>query len=165
MNFPLYISATNFEEGKTVYFNTGKLIPTLLASTSVPVLFRPIKYDGKMLLDGGILNNLPVEPFLDGKLPIVGVHVNPVQTVAIITSAMRIMERSFNLAVYSNVIERKKKCTLVIEPPALSDYSVYAYSKADEIFKIGFDYAMQQRQEVLAVLNDFIPSKSIKKSN
>lgn len=150
LNFPLFISATDFINGKTTYFNSGELIPTLLASTSVPVLFKPVKIKGDLFLDGGILNNLPVEPFLANDFPIIGVHVNPVSHVEI-NSAFKIMERSFHLAVYSNVIERMKKCSFLIEPPQLANYQIYSYSKADEIFQIGFDFAMAKRPQIEAV--------------
>jgi NTE family protein len=142
LNMELYISSTNICSGKTEYFNDGELIPALLASSSIPVLFKPINIKGQLYVDGGILNNLPVEPLLEKSLPIVGIHVNPVGEIETITSALKIMERSLNLAVYANIKERVKQCAFLIEPPALSAYSVYAYSKADEIFKIGYNYAL-----------------------
>lgn len=154
LSMKLYISSTNIYTGKTEFFSKGKLIPTLLASSSLPVIFRPIEIEGQLYLDGGILNNLPVEPFIGEKLPIVGVHVNPVSEVDTITSTLKIMERSFNLAVYANVIDRTKFCTFLFEPPMLGQYSVYAYSKANEVFKIGYDYARKEMKKLISILSD-----------
>ncbi|MEP7263588.1 MAG: patatin-like phospholipase family protein [Bacteroidota bacterium] len=153
LSMPLYISSTNIYKGKTEVFSKGKLIPALLASSSLPVLFKPIDINGQLYLDGGILNNLPVEPFLNSRIPIIGIHVNPVNEVASISSTLKIMERSFNLAVYANIIERIKKCTFLFEPAELGAYSVYAYSKADEIFKIGYKHATEKMPQFIRLLN------------
>ncbi len=144
LNMELNISSTNICSGKTEFFKDGELIPALLASSSIPVLFKPIDINGQLYVDGGILNNLPVEPLLEKNLPIVGIHVNPVEEIETISSAFKIMERSLNLAVYANIKERIKHCAFLFEPPALSAYSVYAYSKANEIFKIGYQYANEK---------------------
>lgn len=154
LSMPLYISSTNIYTGKTEYFSKGKLIPALLASTSLPVLFKPVNIDDQLYLDGGILNNLPVEPLLNSRNPIVGVHVNPVNKADAISSTLKIMERSFNLAVYANIIERIKQCTFLFEPRELSAYSVYAYSKADEIFKIGYKHACDRMPSFKRKINE-----------
>ena len=117
----------------------------MLASNSIPVIFKPIEYRNHILVDGGLLNNLPVEPLLNDKLPIIGVYVNPVAIAQKFSNTFRVMERCFNLAVYANVKERMQLCDLVIEPPELRKYSVHQFSKAEEIFSIGYDYAKSIR--------------------
>jgi NTE family protein len=152
LNFPLYISSTNIYSGKTEFFSSGQLIPPLLASTSLPVIFKPVEINGQLYLDGGILNNLPVEPLLDKGLPIIGVHVNPVDPVPSFSSTLKIMERSFNLAVYANIVDRINRCTFLFEPPGLCDFSVYSYSKADVIFRIGYEYAKEKTEKLISQL-------------
>jgi NTE family protein len=152
LNFPLYISSTDLYSGTTVFFNQGELIEPLLASSSIPVLFKPVKQDGRMLLDGGLLNNLPVEPFAESKIPLIGVHVNPVGPIDNLSSTIRIMERSLHLAVYANIIERMKKCTLVLEPEKLVGVSVYTYSKANTVFDIGYNYMLEKMSEIKKTL-------------
>lgn len=148
----LTISATNIINGTTVYFSEGELIMPLMAASSVPVVFRPVHYRNYIMLDGGLLNNLPVEPLLVDKLPIVGVHVNPVGEIAEFPNTLRVMERCFNLAVYTNVVARKQLCDVVIEPPELRKFSVNQYSKADEIFLIGYEYAKSRKKDLQYIL-------------
>lgn len=144
----LIVSATDIINGKSVYFTDGELIRPLLASCSIPVLFKPVEYRNHILLDGGLLNNLPVEPLLEFKLPIIGVHVNPVVVQTSFSNTFKVMERSFNLAIFTNVEERMRLCDLFIEPPELKKISVFQYSKAEEIFSIGYDYAKSIRKKV-----------------
>ena len=150
----LTVSATDIVNAKTIYFSSGELIRPLLAASSIPVIFKPVVFRDHTMLDGGLLNNLPVEPLLEDKLPIIGVHVNPVSTVEQFPNTLRIMERCFNLAVYTNVKERMRLCDLVIEPPELKRYSVHQYSKAEEIFLIGYNYAKSISKRIELIMNN-----------
>jgi len=141
LQYKLTVSATDIVHAQTVYFSEGELIIPLLAASSIPIIFKPVEYKNYKLLDGGLLNNLPVEPLLEDKLSIVGVHVNPVVEIQEFANTIKVMERSFNLAVYTNVKERIRLCDLLIEPPELRKFSVYHFSKSEEIFKIGYEYA------------------------
>ncbi len=47
---------------KLLHFPEGKLIETVIASASVPVIFEPVRINDSVYFDGGLLNNLPVEP-------------------------------------------------------------------------------------------------------
>lgn len=71
---PLTINATDIQAGQIVYFHEGELVRPLMASCCIPVLFEPVHINGRMLVDGGILNNLPVEPLLGKCGFVVGVH-------------------------------------------------------------------------------------------
>jgi len=69
---PLHIAATDINKGETKYFHEGPLLKVIQASSSIPVVFDPVNINGSVYIDGGILNNLPVEPLLgicaDGKV-------------------------------------------------------------------------------------------------
>src|ERR1035438_9121204 len=72
----LFVNATDFNQNRTVFFNTGKLLDCLTASASVPIIFNPVEMDDSLLVDGGLLNNLPVEPLISLCTTIIGSHVN-----------------------------------------------------------------------------------------
>ena len=76
LKIPLTIAATDLRRAKVVYFSQGELIKPLMASSCIPGMFDPILIDGHHYIDGGVLNNLPVEP-LDGVCDVViGVNCN-----------------------------------------------------------------------------------------
>ena len=58
----LYIPATNLIEGTERVFDEGQLIKPVLASAAFPGLFTPVLIDEIPYVDGGVLNNFPVEP-------------------------------------------------------------------------------------------------------
>jgi NTE family protein len=141
LKIPLIVSATDINEGHTDYFSSGELVKPLLASCALPVLFEPVMINKTQLLDGGILNNFPVEPFLEDDLALIGVHVNPWLAEERPDSAWKIMERSILLSIYGSMMMRKQHCQIFLEPDELKRFSIYDIDHAREIFKIGYQYA------------------------
>lgn len=56
----IYIWATDLNTGKYKIFHTGELIPPLMWSIALPVIFPPVKFGDYLLADGGIIDNFPV---------------------------------------------------------------------------------------------------------
>jgi NTE family protein len=56
--------ATAVEEQREVWLNEGSLFSAIRASTAVPGVFSPVQYEGKMLVDGGLVNPIPIAPTL-----------------------------------------------------------------------------------------------------
>lgn len=143
LNKPLFIAATNLEAGKTDYFNTGDLHPAILASSCLPVLFNPIEINSVKYIDGGILNNLPVEALLKKVSKIVAIGCNPIIEKNQFNSFKDVMERSSLLAINENTAQSKQLADLFIEPPALSNFSGFDLPKAKEIFETGYNYTSE----------------------
>lgn len=143
----LIVSATDIQEGTTVYFSEGELARPVLASSCLPGLFAPMLYRGHCLVDGGVLSNMPVEP-LEGKVDfLIGVHCNPFKLQRPPQSTREVLARSLILAVHAKTKERFEKCDLLIESPQLGDYSVYDLRKARELFALGYRHARQVLQQ------------------
>jgi len=150
LNIPLYVSASDISEGHTDFFSQGDLIVPLLASSALPVIFQPVTLDRDQLVDGGILNNLPVEPFLEDDYTLVGVHVNPWANGVKAESAYSVMERSIQLSIYGTVLTRKHHCDLFLEPEELKNYSMYDLDHADKLFEIGYLFAKERLNRFMA---------------
>jgi NTE family protein len=142
LKYEVVITATDIDQGTVVYFSEGKLLKPLLASCSVPILYKPVSYQNRLLLDGGLLNNMPVECLTDRCDFVVGVHCNPLNHHARVTSFKSMIERTFHLAINNNVQARYKYCDLLIEAPALKDFGLLSYNKANELFETGYYYTL-----------------------
>jgi NTE family protein len=138
---PFYVSATNVRTGKIRVFSAGELMRPVLASCCIPVVYEPMVIDNELYMDGGVVNNLPVEPLLGNVDRIVGVHCNPISDQYQGRNMRRLMERSLLLAINENVAARKPKCDLFIEPTELKNFHVFDFRKAKQIFQVGYDYA------------------------
>jgi NTE family protein len=145
---PLIVTATDLNAGETVCFKQGELARPVLASSCLPGLFEPIFFEKRYLVDGGVLNNMPVEPLENEVDYIIGVHCNPFKLKTPPKNTREIVARSLILAMHAKTRERFDRCHLLIEPPELCDYSLYDLRKARELFVLGHRYARQVLKEV-----------------
>lgn len=138
---PLTINATNINSGKTIYFSSGNLATPLLASCSVPGFFEPIIINGSQHVDGGVLNNLPVDPFIHLQEAIIASHVNPLGFSEQLDSVFKVVERSVMMAIRGKIESNMSHINLFIEPAELSRYPVFDFDNAEKIFRIGYTCA------------------------
>lgn len=143
LKLPLKIAATELEHGQTYYFDSGELIQPILASSCLPVLFNPIEIDGKRFIDGGVLNNLPVEGLIGHANPIIASSCNPIGAKKEIKSFKDVMERSAILAINGNTSTSKPMAHVFIEPDELTHFSGFELSKAKEIYAAGYKFTRQ----------------------
>jgi NTE family protein len=138
LKIPLYVTATDLNNGKIKYFSTGELLRPVIASASIPVLFKPVVIDNIHYVDGGVLDNLPVRP-LEGKCEfLIGSFVNPTGYEETVTSMVQIAERSFFLSMSREVQDKACKFDLFIAPLELKNYKILDPEKAMEVFNIGY---------------------------
>ncbi len=69
LKIPLKTVATDFWGRKPVVFDSGDLLPAIRASMAIPYIFTPVISDGRVLVDGGLMNNVPHD-LLDPKCDI-----------------------------------------------------------------------------------------------
>jgi len=65
LNLPLAVVATDLNAGKPAVFRSGLLTPALLASTAIPGLFPAVRIDEREHLDGGVVDNTPLDIAVD----------------------------------------------------------------------------------------------------
>jgi NTE family protein len=137
----LIITATDIINGKLDTFYTGELIKPILASAAFPGVFAPIKFNDSYYIDGGSLNNFPVD-LLKGRCDrIIGVNVNGFDTISIkdLKYSHNVVERAFLLKTFKEDQEKFKDCDLVIAPKALNKYPTFDRKYINQIFEIGYD--------------------------
>ncbi|MFT4646017.1 MAG: NTE family protein [Planctomycetota bacterium] len=139
---PLFITATNIVKGTLEYFNKGELITPILASASFPGVFTPVKMNDNYYIDGGTLNNFPIEPLKEVCDKIIGIYVNPLKD--IVPSDLRhsysVMDRAFEINTSSLSLMKFSQCDLLISPAELNKYGTFSVKDLDTIYDIGYQY-------------------------
>ncbi len=72
---PLYVVATDFQSWHQAVFHAGPLRPALAGSIAIPSLFKPVHYANHVLVDGGVVNPLPLDQASDCDI-LVAIDVN-----------------------------------------------------------------------------------------
>jgi NTE family protein len=143
LQIPLIINATELNEGKNVFFSRGELLTPIIASASVPIFFNPANIEGKLYVDGGMFCNLPASVLRENCEVVIGIHVNPISPQESTSGLLDVAERTFHLAINGNTIQQKSYCDIVIETNKARKYGMFDTSKADTLFKIGYDQAIK----------------------
>jgi NTE family protein len=147
LKIPMYVTATDLNHGKAVYFSKGDLIDPVIASSSIPVLFQPVIIDNICYVDGGVLDNLPVFPIKKQCKFLIGSFVNPVGYVEKISGLINIAERTFMLSMSKEIGEKAKIFDLFVAPLELRKYKILDPEKAEELFTVGYDATKEKLKD------------------
>jgi len=162
LKIPLFVAATDLNNGKAVYFSDGDLFDPVIASASIPVLFQPVKIKDISYVDGGVLDNLPLRPIENKCRILIGSFVNPVGYLEKISGLINIAERTFMLSMSKEIFEKAKKFDLFIAPLELRKYKILDPEKANELFKIGYIATKEKLKDInVEKLIGLKPAKSI----
>jgi NTE family protein len=138
LKIPLVITATNLIEGKSEYFREGDLVEAIMASSCVPVLFEAVMINKVPYIDGGVMNNMPVEPIEHLCNKLIGVYINPTGKITELKGLVHIAERSFHLAIASEMNTKHAAFDIYIEPEEITTYSFFDLKKAPELLDLGY---------------------------
>ncbi len=140
---PFYATIANLNTGHVEYRNSGPLADIVTASSSIPMLFSPVEIDGQKYVDGGVFDNVPVEPIKMQCEKTIAVNIMPIPTKEKVHNMIQIATRVFNLTIYGTTIHRAMECDLLIEPKGQEKYDILTNKKADELFEIGYKHTME----------------------
>jgi len=152
------ISSVDLGEGKLVYFTDGELDIAILASCCLPGIFKPIIINDHMYVDGGILNNFPVEPLVGNCDFIIGSSCNHLPHVTEMKSFVSMIDRAAMIAINASLNNHKILCDVVIEPHGLGGYGIFETDNTDKIFEIGYAEGLKAVEEN-ELLKELIQSK------
>ncbi len=135
---PFFCIATNVETGKQVLLNKGYLPEAILASGTFPSLFQPSTVDGEVLIDGGVLNNYPVEELRAlGADIVIGVDVqHGLRDRASLSSATDILLQINNFRTIKDMT-RKSALTDIYIKPDMDNFTVIDFELKDTIIDTG----------------------------
>lgn len=147
LKIPLRVVTTDLDKGKSVTFTKGDLIPPIIASSSVPVLFSPKVIDGVRYVDGGVLKNFPVSTIREDCEIVIGINSSPLVAKEYKPSLMNVASRTYHFMFKANILHDKELCDFLIEPVDMGNYETFDVEKSREIFDLGYKEAKKILEE------------------
>lgn len=131
---PFFCMATDVETGESVRLESGYLPEAILASGAFPSLFEPVEIGERLLIDGGVVNNYPLDELKDkGVDIIIGVDVqDALADRETLTSAPGILLQINNYRTVNDMREKSKKTDIYIHPD-ISKFNVVSFKEGMEI--------------------------------
>lgn len=141
LHIPLTVTATNMNKGTLDLFSKGELYSAVLASCSVPLLFKPITINNQTYLDGGILMNLPAKPIRSKCDFLIGSNLIPNANIENekLNGYTPLMTRVLELSIINNSVKQKALCDLLIETEELSTISKFDFKESNRMFQMAYD--------------------------
>ncbi len=135
---PFRCVATDIETGEAVTLTGGFLPEALRASMSIPTVLSPVEVNGRLLVDGLLVRNLPAQDVRDMNADIIiGVDVGAqLYKKEELDSLVRIMEQSISLMRAGTSESQRKLCGIIIEPE-VDEFSVTAFNRTDSLIVRG----------------------------
>lgn len=139
---PFRAVATDIANGEKVVFRKGHLPQVIRASMSIPAVFAPVELDGRLLVDGGMTDNIPLDVArqMGVDVAIVVDIGTPLRNRKQLTTVVDVLNQSITLMTRSNSEEQLAalKATDVLIQPALAAYGVTDFGKTQEMIDAGY---------------------------
>lgn len=139
---PFACIAANIVDGKEVVMKSGDVSMAIRASMAIPTIFTPISSGEKLLVDGGMVNNLPVDVVKKmGADIVIAVDLQQKnKTKEELTEMYAIFNQGLSYLGLPKYYENLKSVDYYIKPK-LSDYSIADFSSADSLIQRGYSSA------------------------
>lgn len=149
---PFAAVASDILTGTTYVFTEGSLRQALVASSAVPGLFEPIRRDGRLLVDGGITDNLPIDVARDlGATHVIAIDIMPLPDGGYEPRDLRDM-----LLLSLSIMERPTASALtsadLVISPDVAHVSFSDFSQTQVIYEAGAQAAERALPELLGIL-------------
>ena len=162
LSIPLAVPAVDIERAEMLVFSEGPLVPPVCASNAFPGLFVPVKFRGRNLMDGGIINNFPVDVIRTlTSHPVLAIDCRPSATAPLdldtsagpslvakigalfskgVPTIVQVLMQAYNITQ-----DRVVEITCAMHPPDLRltpalphDLDIQDFSRLDEAIDIGY---------------------------
>lgn len=142
LKVPFYCIATDVEHARQYEMTKGNLARSVRASMSIPFLFRPVSLDGKLLIDGGMVNNFPVRNMKErGVDIIIGIDLeDELIPASQIDNSFELLMSLMNLSSLEESMYARKHCNIYIKPD-LHGRNMLSFNDFDSIIQFGQDAA------------------------
>lgn len=148
LKIPTIICATDLDHGKSVGWSKGEIVPRVIASCSVPIVFNPKKINGVQYVDGGVLRNLPAWAIRPYCHTLYGSNCSPLRREESAKTIIEIAYRTYHLMNKSNVPQDLRLCDHVIQINDVSHVSIFDLSALQKGVMAGYDAAMRVLEKI-----------------
>jgi NTE family protein len=149
---PLAIVAVDIGVGEKMILRQGEVAPAVMASNAVPGIYRPVIIDGRMMVDGGIVEDVPISPLRHmGADTVVAVNLSAGRRYRQPEDIIDVLLNAFDIAIDQDTKAHVKAADVLIEPH-LSDFRRMDVSQIDALIAEGYRATEASIEKIRAAL-------------
>lgn len=152
LDIPTAIVATDIRTGEKVIFQKGNVADAARASVAIPGVIVPVKWNGKLLVDGGVSDRVPVSVVKEmGADIVIAVDVAGFDTNAQITHIVDVIIQSMDI-MQMEIVKRREDLSDIMIRPDVVKFGSYSFDRAEELIKAGEDACRNQVAQIRSLL-------------
>lgn len=160
LEIPTAVVATDLMSGEKVVFKDGSIADAVRASIAIPGIFVPEKLNGRLLIDGGVVDRIPVSVVKEmGADIVIAVDVSHVKTNVEIHSIYDVIMQSLDI-MQMELVENREYASDIMIKPRVEMYSSRAFTNIEEIISIGEEEAKKNILKIEKVIEQWKEPKS-----
>ena len=147
---PFRCVATDMQSGEAIVLHDGYLADAVRASMAIPGVFTPVELNGRVLADGGMVQNIPVETVRDmGAEAIIAIELHyPPGDVGQLSTLVGVLSRAVDVMITQN--ERHSLALAQAKVRIdMKGFAITDYNRVDELVELGYKTAASQSAELL----------------
>lgn len=156
----LYIVSTDLEKGEEIVFTKGNVAEAVCASAAIPAIFEAVDIEGKLYVDGSVMDPLPVSAVPKNEVDIIiGVDLSHKGTDQKSKNMYQIIFRSLEI-MHGNLEKYKdsrNECDVLIRPDftKLNVKNMMSFDASEEYFDLGREAALEALPKIKRLINEF----------
>jgi len=152
LKIPFAATATDLNNGIQVILDSGPVDVAVRASCAIPGIFEPVAREGRLLVDGGVLDNLPVQAARDkGAEIVIAVDVSSEVKNNEISNVLEVMVQSIHIMSYDNIKRGRRDADILISPK-VGTVGMLDFSKKKECLQAGIEAARLALPEIRKII-------------
>jgi NTE family protein len=160
---PFAAVATDLNRGTRVVLDKGPVAKAVRASSAIPGVFQPVDHQGKLLVDGGVVDNVPVSVARErGAELVIAVDIGQQVINFNITNLLDVMLQSIAIMSAENAKNRKKDADVLIAPK-IGDVGMLDFSQKKRCMQAGIDATEQAMPEIKRRIEEWQRKRLVQK--
>lgn len=160
LKIPFAAVATDLNRGTRVVLDRGPLARAVRASCSIPGVFQPVSHQGRLLVDGGVIDNIPVSVAREkGADIVIAVDISDKVVNYNINNLMDVTLQAVAIMFNENAAYRKQDADVIISP-RLASVGMMDFTQKKVSMQAGIDAAEQKVAEIKRLIAEWRPRHS-----
>jgi len=148
LKLPFAAVATDLNRGTRVVIDHGPVARAVHASSAIPGVFNPVEHQGKLLVDGGVMDNIPISVAREkGADIVIAVDISENVINFNITNLIDVTLQSINIMFRENVVHKLKDADVLIVP-AVGDVGMLDFSQKKRCMQAGIEATKKVMPEI-----------------
>lgn len=161
MKIPFAAVATDLNWGHKVVLDKGSVARAIRASAAIPGVFQPVQHQGKILVDGGVTDNIPISVAkAKGADIIIAVDISANLGNTNITNLLGVTLQATSIMFARNVEHSKKDADVLITPAGIGDVGTLDFTQKKRCMQAGIEATKKAMPDIRKAIEAWVRART-----